>query len=75
MALGNDEFDRLAHALTETEFDAIERDGLRAEWTADGTEVTVRELEGGTRVVYNADDLVIATSDRELNDAREPNQP
>ena len=75
MALGNDEFDQLAHALTETEFDAIERDGLRAEWTADGTEVTVRELEGGMRVVYNADDLVIATSDRELNDAREPNQP
>jgi hypothetical protein len=75
MALGNDEFDQLAHALTETEFDAIERDGLRAEWTADGTEVTVRELDGGMRVVYNADDLVIATSDRELNDAREPNQP
>ena len=72
MPLGDDEFDRLAHALTETEFDAIERDGLRAEWTADGTEVAVRDLEGGTEVVYNADDLVIATSDRELNDAREP---
>jgi hypothetical protein len=75
MPLGNDAFDRLAHALTETEFDAVERDGLRAEWTADGTEVTVRDLEEGTEVVYNADDLVIATSDRELNDAREPNQP
>lgn len=75
MPLGNDAFDRLAHALSETEFDAIERDGLRAEWTADGTEVTVRDLEEGTEVVYNADDLVIATSDRELNDAREPNQP
>lgn len=74
MPLGNDEFDRLAHALTETEFDAIEQDGLRAEWTADGTEVTVRDLKGGAEVVYNADELVIATSDRELNDAREPNQ-
>jgi len=41
----------------------------------DGTEVTVRDPEEGTEVVYNADDLVIATSDRELNDAREPNQP
>lgn len=75
MPLGNDEFDRLAHTLSETDFDAIERDGLRAEWTADGTEVTVRDLGEGTEVVYNADDLVIATSDRELNDAREPNQP
>ncbi|MFC6942448.1 hypothetical protein ACFQE8_21165 [Salinirubellus sp. GCM10025818] len=72
MPLGNDAFDRLAHALSETDFDAVERDGLRAEWTTDGTEVTVRDLQEGTEVVYNADDLVIATSDRELNDAREP---
>jgi hypothetical protein len=74
MSIGNDEFDRLAHALSETDFDAVERDGLRAEWTAEDTEVTVRDLEDDTRVVYNAEDLVRATSDRELNDAREPNQ-
>jgi len=75
MSLGNDAFDQLAHALSETSFDAVERDGLRAEWTADGTEVTVRDLEEGTTVVYNAEDLVRATSDRELNDAREPDSP
>ncbi|MEF8789870.1 MAG: hypothetical protein V5A61_07055 [Haloarculaceae archaeon] len=74
MSIGTDEFDRLAHALSETDFDAVERDGLRAEWTAEDTEVTVRDLEDDTRVVYNAEDLVRATSDRELNDAREPNQ-
>jgi len=73
MALGDDAFDRLAHDLSETDFDAVERDGLRAEWTADGTEVTVHALENGDAVVYNADDLVRATSDRELSDAREPN--
>jgi hypothetical protein len=73
MALGDDTFDRLAHDLSETDFDAVERDGLRAEWTADGTEVTVRSLDGGEAVVYNAEDIVRATSDRELNDAREPN--
>ncbi|MFB6183753.1 MAG: hypothetical protein ABEI96_04290 [Haloarculaceae archaeon] len=75
MSLGDDAFDRLAHALSETDFDAVERDGLRAEWTADGTEVTVRNLDGDEAVVYNADDLVRATSDRELSDAREPEQP
>lgn len=72
MSLGEDPFDRLAHGLSETDFDAVERDGLRAEWTDDDTEVVVRDLETDRRVVYNADDLVRATSDRELNDAREP---
>lgn len=72
MPLGYDDFDRLAAAIADTDFDAVERDGLRAEWTADGTEVTVRDLDSGEEVVYNADDLVRATSDRELNDAREP---
>jgi hypothetical protein len=73
MTLGDDTFDRLAHDLSETDFDAVERDGLRAEWTADDTEVTVRALDGDDVVVYNADDIVRATSDRELSDAREPN--
>ena len=73
MALGDDDFDRLAHDLSETDFDAVERDGLRAEWTADGTEVTVSALDGDDVVVYNAEDIVRATSDRELSDAREPN--
>lgn len=72
MTLGDDQFDRLAFALIETGCDAVERDGLRAEWTADGTEVTVEELNSEREIVYNADDLIRATSDRELNDAREP---
>ncbi|MFB6102341.1 MAG: hypothetical protein ABEJ73_07215 [Haloplanus sp.] len=75
MELGDNEFDRLAHDLSETGFDAVERGGLRAEWTADGTEITVHDLEEGTSVVYNGEDIVRATSDRELRDAREPNQP
>lgn len=74
MALGNDEFDRLAHQLSETDFDAVEREGLRAEWVAEGTTVVVNELEGEGEVRYNAEDLVRATSDQELRDAREPDQ-
>lgn len=75
MALGDNEFDRLAHELAETDFDAVERGGLRAEWTPDDTAVVVHELDGDTSVAYNAEDIVRATSDRELRDAREPNQP
>lgn len=96
MSIGEDAADRLAHALSESEFDAVERDGLRAAWTDDGSAVVVEpiddpgdrssgtapektdgEADAGTdagreRVVYNGEDLVRATSDRELGDAREP---
>lgn len=72
MSLGQDEFDVLAHDLTETDFDAVERGPLRAEWNEEGTTVEVTDEESGERVVYTAEDLVRAASDREVNDAREP---
>lgn len=75
MALGDDAYDQLAHALSETDFDAIEHEGLRAEWIDDGAAVRVTDLTGETDVIYNAEDLVRATSDRELKDARDPGSP
>jgi hypothetical protein len=72
MVPGDDPFDRLAYELAETDFDAVERDDLRAEWTDDGGAVTVSDLGDESEVVYNAEDLVRATSSRELSDAREP---
>lgn len=75
MTLGDDAFDKLAFALSETDFDAVERDGLRAAWSADGTEVRVSELDGDRTITYNGEDLLRATSDAELSNAREPDQP
>lgn len=74
MPLGTDDYDALAHALVETEFDfdAVERGSLRAAWTADGLEVTVTDAETGESVTYSGDDLVLATSDREVENARQP---
>ena len=74
MAHGANEFDALAFALVETEydFDTVERDGLRAHWTEDNTEVVVVDDETGEEVVYSAEDLVRATSDREVGNARQP---
>jgi len=73
MGLGKDAYDELAHALVQTDFDAVERGGLRAEWTADGTTVEVFEPDGdGEPVRYTGEDLVRATSDREVDHAREP---
>jgi hypothetical protein len=69
MSLGEDA-DELAQALSETEFDAVERGGLRAAWTADGTRVEVTDLETDETVAYDAEDLVRATSDVELRNAR-----
>jgi hypothetical protein len=66
----DEDADRLAHELTETEFDAVERDGLRAEWTDDDARVAVRELSTGRAVTYDGEDLVRATSDQELRNAR-----
>jgi len=74
MSKGTDDFDALAHALvsTEYEFDAVEQGSLRAEWSAGNEEVTVRDRETGDEVRYSADDLVLATSDREVGNARQP---
>ena len=74
MSLGTDDFDELAHALVETgyDFDAVERGSLRAAWTEDGTEVVVTDRESDERVRYSADDLVVATSNREVGNARQP---
>ncbi|WP_227133776.1 hypothetical protein [Halorubellus salinus] len=73
MTLGETEADELAYELAQTEFDAVERDGLRAAWSADGTVVTVSELDNGDEMAYDAEDLVRATSDREVSHAR--NEP
>ena len=67
---GRDDADRLAYALTATDFEAVEREGMRAEWSADATRVVVRDLDTGEETVYNADDLVRASSDPEVNNAR-----
>lgn len=74
MSLGKDPFDELAYALVESEFDfdAVERADRRAEWAADGTSVEVTDRSTGETVVYTADDLVLATSDREVQNARKP---
>lgn len=74
MSLGKDDFDALAYALVETEydFDAVERGPLRATWTDENRLVTVLHQETGEEVAYSADDLVLATSDQELQNARVP---
>jgi len=72
MAFGHDDTDELAYALAQTDFDAVERDGYRAEWTDDGTEVRVHSLETEETARYNAEDLVRAESDREVSDAKVP---
>lgn len=74
MSLGRDDFDELAYALVNAEFDfdAVERGSLRAEWTGDNVAVTVVDSETGQEVVYSADDIVLATSDQELRNARQP---
>jgi hypothetical protein len=70
MTLGADAADAIAYDLSETEFDAVERDGLRAAWAADGSRVEVTDIESGETVAYDAEDLVRATSDAELRNAR-----
>lgn len=74
MSIGDSEYDQLAHALVETDFDfdAVERGSLRATWSADNRSVVVSDTETGEEVVYSADDLVLATSDQEVENAREP---
>lgn len=70
MSLGMTAFDQAAHELVQSDFDAIERDGYRAEWIEDGTRVEVENLETGESVTYDADDLVRAASDRDVENAR-----
>jgi YD repeat-containing protein len=73
MSYGDDDADRLAYDLAHAEFDAVERDGLRAAWSDDGTLVTVSDLGGDdVTVEYNAEDLVRAESDPEVRNARNP---
>lgn len=74
MSLGEDDSDELAYALVNTEFDldAVERGSLRAEWTEDNESIRVTDTETGEERVYTADDLVLATSDQEVRNAREP---
>ncbi|NHN41150.1 hypothetical protein G9C85_05805 [Halorubellus sp. JP-L1] len=73
MTLGKTDADVLAYELARTDFDAVERKGLRAAWSADGTTVTVSELDGSDDFEYDGEDLVRATSDREVSHAR--NEP
>ncbi len=70
MSLGMTEFDRAAFDLVQSDFDAIERDGFRAEWDEDGTHVEVVDLETGETETYVADDLFRAASDRDVENAR-----
>lgn len=72
MTMGADESDALAYDLVQTDFDAVERDGLRAAWTADNTAVVVEELDNGDRREYDGEDLVRAASDRDVENARNP---
>ena len=72
MALGKGDRDELAHALVGTDFDAVEHDGLRAEWTPNDTAVEVTDLDSGESMIDDAEDLVRAASDREVRNARTP---
>lgn len=67
---GEGDRDRLAYDLARTDFDAVERDGYRAEWTREDTAVAVADIDAGETVVYDAEDLVRAASDREVRNAR-----
>jgi hypothetical protein len=60
MTIGADDADRLAAALADTDFAAVERDGYRAAWTADGEQVCVSRLDSGEELYFDAEDLVRA---------------
>jgi len=72
MAHGETEQDTLAYELARSSFEAVERGGYRAEWTAGDTAIEVRDLDGGEAVTYDAEDLLRAESDREVTNARNP---
>ena len=71
MSLGKDAPDALAYDLVQSDFDAVERDGYRAVWTADNTTVVVSDLDTGDARRYDAEGLLRAASDREVASARE----
>ena len=70
MPLGDELTDKLAYELVQTDFDAVERGDYRAAWTADDTAVRVRDVDTGDTWTYDAEDLIRATSDREVRHAR-----
>ncbi|SDM90982.1 hypothetical protein SAMN04487949_2815 [Halogranum gelatinilyticum] len=70
MSFGDDAPDRLAYDLAQSDFDAVERDGYRAEWGDDDSTVDVLALGGDERIVYDAEDLLRAESDTEVRNAR-----
>lgn len=72
MSLGEDEYDKLAHDLSQSDFDAVERNGYRAEWTQAGEAIVVRELGTDEHREYDGEDLIRSTSDREVSNARIP---
>ena len=72
MTMGTDETDVLAYELVQTDFDAVERGGLRAAWTDDNTRVIVEDLDTGASQEYDGEDLVRAESDQEVENARNP---
>lgn len=74
MTIGADQADRLAAALADTDFDAVERDDYRAAWTVEGDQVVVEELATGDSILFDAEDLVRAESDAEVRNAREPGE-
>lgn len=72
MSTVDDEADALALDLSDTTFDAVERDGLRAEWVDEGRQIVVESLDGERTIRYDAEDLVRATSATEARNARVP---
>jgi hypothetical protein len=70
MSFGDDASDRLAYDLAQSDFDAVERDGYRAEWGDDDSTVDVVATDGDERIVYDAEDLLRAESDTEVRNAR-----
>ena len=72
MPLGDHITDKIAYELVQTDFEAVESSGFRAEWDEEGTEVIVTNLESGASRRYNGEDLVRAESDREVSNARQP---
>jgi hypothetical protein len=72
MSLGKDEFDQLAYALARSDEDVLEQEGFRAEWTESSAVIRVTNRSTGTSIDYDAEDVVRATSEIELQNARLP---
>lgn len=70
MSIGDNAPDRLAYDLAQSDFDAVERGGYRAEWGDDDSTVEVVLLDGDEHIVYDGEDLLRAESDTEVRNAR-----